>query len=344
MGNDVFIGDDFLLGTSTAQKLYHEYAKDLPIVDYHCHLPPRQIAEDTRFENLAQIWLYGDHYKWRQMRTNGIAERYCTGDAGDWEKFQAWAETVPKTLRNPLYHWTHLELKRPFGISDRLLGPETAKGIWDECNAKLADPSFSARGIMKRMNVALVCTTDDPTDTLEYHKAIAADPDLAVQVLPTFRPDKGMVVENVEAFNSWVDALAAVADTDIVTFSDFIGAVRKRHDYFAAMGCRLSDHGIETVCAEDYTATEIEKVFDEARSGKTPDPAAVVKFKSAMPYEFGLMDHEKGWTQQLHIGALRNNSTRMYRTLGPDTGFDSIGDCEIARPLSRFLDRLDVSD
>jgi glucuronate isomerase len=344
MGNDVFITDEFLLRTSTARRLYHEYAEDMPIVDYHCHLPPRQVAEDTRFENLTRIWLNGDHYKWRQMRTNGVEERYCTGDAGDWEKFLAWATTVPRTVRNPLYHWTHLELGRPFGITDRLLGPDTAESIWSECNAMLADPSFSARGIMKRMNVALVCTTDDPTDTLEHHKAIAEDPDFAIQVLPTFRPDKGMVVENVAAFNSWVDALAAAADVDIGSYGNFIEAIRKRHDYFDAMGCRLSDHGIETAYAEEYTSARIEKIFAKARAGHRPDEGEVVMFKSAMLYECGLMDHEKGWTQQLHLGALRNNNSRMFEALGPDTGFDSIGDFAIARPLSRLLDRLDSTD
>jgi glucuronate isomerase len=251
---------------------------------------------------------------------------------------------VPRTLRNPLYHWTHLELKRPFGISDRLLSPETAESIWNECNEKLADSAFSARGIMRQMNVRLVCTTDDPIDSLEHHRAIQQDKSFNIKVLPTFRPDKGMVVENAEAFNEWVDALGKAADVDIGSFQAFLDAIRKRHDFFHSMGCRISDHGIETAYAEDYTLEEVRAIFDTVRSGGTLTIDKVLKFKSCMLYEFGIMNHEKGWAQQLHLGALRNNSTRLYRRLGPDTGFDSIGDFEIARPLSRLLDRLDMTN
>jgi len=341
MGSDLFITDDFLLQTETARRLYHEYAANLPIIDYHCHLPPAQIAEDHRFENLAEIWLYGDHYKWRVMRANGVAEKYCTGDATDWEKFLKWAETVPKTLRNPLYHWTHMALKRPFGISDRLLGPDTARSIWEECNGKLTQPGFSCRGIMRQMNVVLVCTTDDPCDSLEHHRNMAADASFPIQVLPAWRPDKGMAAESAENFNAWVDKLAEASDTEIGNLPSYLEALRKRHDFFHAMGCRLSDHGIEVPYADDYTDSEIRTIFDKVRAGKTLDDAEIRKFKSAMLYEFGVMDAEKNWTQQFHIGALRNTNTRMFERVGPDTGFDTIGDGEIARPLARMLDRLD---
>jgi len=341
MSDDIFITDDFLLDTPQARRLYHDYAEGMPIIDYHCHLPPQQVAEDTRFENMTRIWLNGDHYKWRAMRACGVDEKYCTGGASDWEKFAKWAEVVPMLLRNPLYHWTHLELKRPFGIADRLLNPQAAKGIWDECNEKLAQPGFSARGIMKRMNVALVCTTDDPTDTLEHHKTVAEDESFNIPVLPTWRPDKGMAVENPEAFNVWVEKLAAVSDTDIGSLDDFLTALSKRHDYFAAMGCRLSDHGLETACAADYTQAEVAAVFDKVRAGNRPDAGETLKFKSAMIYEFAVMDHEKDWTQQFHFGPMRNVNTRMFEALGPDTGFDTIGDFQIGRALARMLDRLD---
>ncbi len=336
-----FIHDDFLLQTNAARTLYREYAADLPIIDYHCHLPPQQVADDHRFENMTQIWLYGDHYKWRSMRSNGIPERFCTGDASDWEKFEKWAETVPKALRNPHYHWTHMELKRPFGIADRLLGPETAKSIWEECNAKLAQPEFSSRGIMQQMKVLLVCTTDDPVDSLEPHKSVAEDKSFTVQMLPAWRPDKAMAVDNPETYNAYLDKLSASADTDIRTFSDLIEALRKRHDFFHSMGCRLSDHGLETPHAEDYTEAEIVRIFAKIRGGQSLDCSEIEQFRSAMLYEFGVLDHEKGWVQQYHIGALRNNNTRMFQKLGPDIGFDSIGDWNIAQPLSKMLDRLD---
>jgi len=341
---DIFIGENFLLQNDAAVRLYHEHARDMPIIDYHCHLPPEQIARDHRFENLTQIWLYGDHYKWRAMRAAGVPERFCTGGASDWEKFQKWAETVPKTLRNPLYHWTHLELRRPFGISDRLLGPETARGIWQQCNAMLAQDDFSCRGIMRQMNVVLVCTTDDPIDNLADHAAIAADSTFDVKVLPAFRPDKAMTVESPEAFNAWVDHLAEAADIDIKDFPSYMDAIRRRHDFFHQRGCRLSDHGIETFYAEDYTEEEITTIFRRIRRGNDLRPEESLKFKSAMLYELALLDHEKGWTQQFHFGALRNNNTRFFQQVGPDTGFDSIGDFETARPLAKFLDRLDRDD
>ncbi|HCV42072.1 MAG TPA: glucuronate isomerase [Bacteroidetes bacterium] len=336
-----YIDDNFLLENEYARTLYHSYAASMPIIDYHCHLSPKDIAENRQFENLTQMWLYGDHYKWRAMRACGVDERFITGDTSDWEKFERWAETVPKTLRNPLYHWTHLEVKKPFGIVDRLLDKSTAKGIWDECKAKLATPDFSTRGILKQMKVEVVCTTDDPIDTLEYHKKIQADGTCGTRVYPTFRPDKAMVVENPATFASYVGLLAQAADHEIRTFAEFLRALRKRHDYFHQVGCRISDHGVETMYADDYTDTEIAKVFDKLMAGKKLDPREVLKFKSAMLYEFAVMDWEKGWVQQFHIGALRNANSRMVRRVGPDTGFDSIGDFEVARPLARFLDRLD---
>jgi glucuronate isomerase len=338
-----FINENFLLQNDRAVELYHGYARDLPIIDYHCHLPPSQVAEDRRFENIAQVWLHGDHYKWRAMRAAGVPERFCTGDAPDREKFQKWAETVPQTLRNPLYHWTHLELNRPLGISDRLLGPDTAEGIWSECNAKLAQPQFSARGIMQQMNVVLVCTTDDPTDTLEHHQAIAADKSCCVQVLPTFRPDRAMAVESPTAFNAWTDRLAQQSRIDINDdFDRFLDALRQRHDFFHSVGCRLSDHGLDTFYGDAYTPAEVAVSFRRIRSGQALSTEQIVKFKSAMLYELAAMNCAKGWVQQFHFGVLRNNNTRMFQAIGADTGFDSMDDSLVARPMGRFFARLDA--
>ncbi len=342
--NKPFIHEDFLLEGKRARKLYHTYAEPLPIIDYHCHISPRDIAEDRRFENLTRIWLEGDHYKWRAMRTCGVDERFITGNATDWEKFQKWSETVPKTVRNPLYHWTHLELKRPFGISNRLLSPATAKGIWDECNAKLATAEFSVRGIQNKMGVEIVCTTDDPTDTLEYHRMLAADKSFAVSVYPAFRPDKAMNVDNPTRFLQYLDLLGKAADTTIRTYADFLSALHNRHAYFHRHGSRLSDHGLEVVYAEDYTEAEVKRVFRKIREKKPLSAGEILKFKSAVLYELALMDHQRGWVQQYHLGALRNNNTRMMRNLGPDTGYDSIGDFELARPLAKFLNRLDTEN
>ena len=334
-----FLDENFLLQTKTAQDLYHNHAAKMPIFDYHCHIPPNEIAEDKQFDNLTQAWLYGDHYKWRAMRTNGVAEKYCTGDASDWEKFEKWAETVPQTLRNPLYHWTHLELKRFFGI-EKLLNPETAKEIWDECNAKLQTPEFTVRNIIRKANVHTICTTDDPVDTLEHHRKIKSS-GFEVAVLPAWRPDKAMAVDNTATFNSYVNKLADAAKTDINSFESFMDAIDNRHRFFHENGCRLSDHGVETAIAEDYTQDEIHSIFTKIRNGNDLSQEEVLKFKSCMLYEFGIMDHSRGWTQQYHIGALRNNSTRLFEKLGADVGLDSIGDFEIARPLSKLLDRMD---
>jgi glucuronate isomerase len=341
MSKRVLITENFLLESDAARELYFRHAKELPIIDYHCHLPSAQVAEDRRFANMAEIWLVGDHYKWRAMRSNGVSERYCTGDAADWEKFEKWAETVPYLVRNPLYHWTHLELDRPFGISDRLLAPGTAKSVWDECNEKLAQPEFSARGIMKQMKVALVCTTDDPVDDLEAHRIVNGDAGFGVKMLPTWRPDKAMAVEDPTAFNAWTEKLELAADTACATWADFLDALRKRQRFFHERGCRLSDHGLETPHAEDYTAGEAALIYTRARSGDAPTPDEALRFRSAMMHEFGLMNHALGWAQQLHLGPIRNNSGRMFRALGPDTGFDSVGDTPMAKALSKYLDRLD---
>ena len=336
-----FIHDGFLLESKQAASLYHEHAADLPIIDYHSHLSPAAVANDERWENMTRLWLQGDHYKWRAMRTNGVAEAYCTGEASDREKFDKWAETMPRLLRNPLYHWTHLELARYFGVTDRLLSPETADGIWEECNDRLQEPGFTCRGLLRRSGVTVLCTTDDPTDTLEHHASIAADPSLDVRVLPAWRPDKAMAVEDPSQFNAWVDRLGAAADAEIGDFEAFMTALRKRHDFFHDAGCRLSDHGLETIFAEPYTDDEVRAAFAAVRAGRTLDEDQVLRFKSSMLHEFAVMDHSRSWVQQYHLGALRNNNTRMFRGIGPDTGFDSIGDWPVARPLSALLDRLD---
>ncbi|WP_246241716.1 glucuronate isomerase [Draconibacterium mangrovi] len=333
---------DFLLQTDVAKELYHNHAAKMPIFDYHCHINPQEIAEDKEYENITQLWLYGDHYKWRGMRTNGVAEKYCTGNASDWEKFEKWAETVPHTLRNPLFHWTHLELKKFFGI-DKVLSPATAKEIWEECNAKLQTPEYSCRGIIKMANVHTICTTDDPVDSLEYHRAIKAD-GFETAVLPAWRPDKAMAVENATTYNAYLSELEEAANININSFSGLMEALDDRHEFFHLNGCRLSDHGVETILAEDYTEAEIEKIFIKVRKGGALTKEEVVKFKSCMLYEFGIMDHSRGWTQQFHIGALRNNNTRLFKKLGADVGFDSIGDFDIARPLSKLLDRLDMEN
>ncbi len=334
-----FMDENFLLQTETAQKLYHEHAAKMPIFDYHCHINPKDIAEDRRFKTITEIWLYGDHYKWRAMRTNGVDERFCTGDASDWEKFEKWAETVPYTLRNPLFHWTHLELKKFFGINE-VLGPGNARKIYDECNEKLSQPEYSCRGIIRMANVNTICTTDDPVDSLEYHRQIK-ESGFEVAVLPAWRPDKAMMVESPAVFNVYIDQLAKVSGVEIKTFADMISALDKRHLFFHENGCRLSDHGLDTAFAEDYTAKEIRAIFAKVRSGSKLSDEEILKFKSCMLYEFGVMDHSRGWTQQLHVGAQRNNNTRLFNKLGPDTGFDSIGDMPVAAPLAKLLDRLD---
>ncbi len=338
-----FNDENFLLQTPTAERLYHDYAEHLPIIDYHCHLIPEYVASDHKFENLSKIWLEGDHYKWRAMRTNGVDERYITGkDTTDWEKFEKWAETVPYTMRNPLYHWTHLELKTAFGV-DRLLNPSTAKEIYEKCSAMLQEPSHSARGLMLHYNVETVCTTDDPVDTLEYHLKVKND-GFKVKMLPTWRPDKAMAVEDPVAYRKYIDLLSSVSGVAINNFADVIAALQVRHDFFESVGCRLSDHGIEEFYADDYTPEEIETIFKKVYGGTELTQAEISKFKTAMMIEFAIMDHDSGWTQQFHYGAIRNNNSRMMTQLGPDTGFDSIGDFTVAKKMSRFLDMLASRD
>ena len=334
-----FMDEGFLLESNAAEELYHGYAKDMPVIDYHCHLSPGEIASDRQFENMTKIWLDGDHYKWRAMRACGIHERYCTGDASDYEKFEKWAGTVPQTLRNPLYHWTHMELKRPFGIR-KLLNPSTAREIYDESTAMLQTRAFSARNIMRSFKVEVVCTTDDPIDSLEHHIKIRDD-GFEIRVLPTWRPDKAMMVDDPLAFNQYVDKLSAAAGQTITSFTEFLDALKSRHDYFHEMGCRLSDHGLEAMESVDFTDNEVSLIFARIRSGKGLPWEHRAVFRSAMLYYLALMDYQRGWVQQFHLGALRNNSSRMLEKLGPDKGFDSIGDFEMGRPLSRFFNRLD---
>jgi glucuronate isomerase len=335
-----FINEDFLLETKTAQRLYHDYAAAMPIIDYHCHLPPDQIAADVNFDNLTRIWLRGDHYKWRAMRANGIDEAFITGNGGDREKFNAWAETVPYTLRNPLYHWTHLELQRYFDIHD-ILSPATSSKIYDECSEKLRSPEYSVRSLLKKMNVEVVCTTDDPIDSLAHHQKIKKD-GYDVRVLPAFRPDKAMQAENQDAMNVYIDDLQGITGSDICDFDTYLDALQRRHDFFAANGCCVSDHGLEQIYAHSYTEPEVNTIFLKIRAEKPLSHDEVVKFKSAMLYYFAVWDNRSDWVQQYHLGALRNNNTRALIQNGPDTGYDSIGDFAQARPLSKFLNRLEA--
>lgn len=337
-----FLDENFLLSNATARRLYHEYAKGMPIIDYHNHLPPDEIAADKNFENITRVWLNGDHYKWRAMRTNGVPEEFITGNKSDWEKFQKWSETVPYTLRNPLYHWTHLELQRYFGIND-ILNADSAKKIYDQTSAALQTENYSVRGLLEMMNVKLICTTDDPVDNLEHHKKIQAD-GWKVKVNPAFRPDKAMNVDDVNTFNNYLTLLEKASDISISTYNDYIAALKKRHDYFVANNCSVSDHGLEEIYAEEYTTTEVAGIFAKIRSGGALTLEENRKFKSAMLVTFAEWDWEKGFVQQFHLGALRNNNSRMLNQLGPDTGWDSIGDFSQARALSKFLNRLDAGN
>ena len=333
---------NFLLDTQVAQDLFHNHAAKMPIIDYHCHLNPEMVASDHKFKSITELWLGGDHYKWRAMRTNGVDEKYCTGkDTTDWEKFEKWAETVPYTFRNPLYHWTHLELKTAFGI-EKQLSPKTAREIFDECNEKLQQPEFTARGFMRHYNVECVCTTDDPVDDLRFHKQYAEtrganDP----MMIPAWRPDKAMNIEKPE-FPAYVHQLEEVSGVTITKFADMLDALQKRHDFFTENGCKLSDHGIEEFYDEEYTMSQIETIFEKAMRGQQLSDFEVRQYKNCFLTEMAIMDAEADWTQQFHYGAIRDNNTAMYNQLGPDTGFDSIGEFNTAKAMSKFLNKLNM--
>ena len=337
-----FINDDFMLTNDYARELYHGSAEKMPIIDYHCHLVPKMIADNHQFRDLTEVWLGGDHYKWRAMRGNGIPEEYITGGRSSYEKFEKWAETVPYTMRNPLYHWTHLELARVFGVYD-LLNPSTARAIYDECTEKLQSEEYRGQELMKKFNVKVVCTTDDPADSLEYHKYINEHP-FGVKVLPAWRPDKAMVIEKHEQYSEYISKLESVSGVRISNYAAHLAALEKRHDFFHEMGSRLSDHGLESFYAEDFELEEIDKIFRNALKGKTPTTEEVLKFRSAILLDFARMDHKKGWTQQFHIGAIRDNNTRMFNALGPDTGYDAIHDVQCAAAGHKFFNRLALED
>ena len=338
-----FPHEDFLLETATARHLYHDVAKDLPIIDYHCHLSPELIADNHRFRSITEIWLEGDHYKWRAMRANGVDERFCTGNATDWEKFEAWARTVPETLCNPLFHWTAMELKRPFGVTKALSGA-TAKEIFDECNTQLRDGELTTQSILRQFRVAVACTTDDPADTLASHSKLGARADPDTQVYPTWRPDKALAVADVPAWNAWIDKLQNTANATISSWSGLLAALESRHTAFHELGCRASDHGLDRMDAEPFTDETASACFDKLRAGKSVDANEAAMFRSALLHRMALLDHARGWAQQFHLGALRSTNTRMRGLLGPDTGFDSIGDFDQARPLAKFLDQLESTD
>lgn len=341
-----FLDENFLLQTETARKLYHQHAEKLPIIDYHCHLSPEMVAEDHKFRSLTEIWLGGDHYKWRAMRTNGVNERYCTGkDTTDYEKFEKWAETLPYCFRNPLYHWSHLELKTAFGIN-KILNSDTAREIYDECTDKLLhDPDYTACGLMRHYNVEIVCTTDDPVDDLHFHQKYASERNANdPRMIPAWRPDKAMAVENSQSFKAYIEKLSEVSGITISKFQDVVDALRKRHNFFTQNGCRLSDHGIEEFYAEDYTEKEINQIFNKVYCGKELTQEEVLKYKSCMLIIFAEIDHEVGWTQQFHYGAIRDNNTKMFHSIGPDTGFDSIGQFNTAKAMSKFFNKLAKED
>jgi len=337
-----FLDENFLLETDTAAELYHQHAAKMPIIDYHCHLNPQLIAEDHQFKDLTELWLSGDHYKWRAMRTNGIDERYITGNATNEEKFTAWAATVPYTMRNPLYTWTQLELKRAFGV-DTLLTPDSAQEIYHHCNQMLATPERSTRGLIRHFNVHTLCTTDDPIDDLHHHRTIS-ESTFETRVLPTWRPDKAMAIENTQAYNDYIDQLALASDQPIGNFQELIDALQKRHDYFHTMGCRLSDHGLSTFYDTPYTIREIDAIFSKIRTGHRADKQEIAQFQACMLMVFAEMDYDKRWTQQYHYGALRNNNTAMMNRIGPDTGFDSIGEYSVAEAMSHFFDQLNSNE
>ncbi|MCR9063382.1 MAG: glucuronate isomerase [Cytophagales bacterium] len=337
-----FLDSNFLLQTKTAEKLYHDYAKEMPIIDYHNHLPPDQILNDIKFDNLTHAWLAGDHYKWRAMRTNGVNEKYCTGSASDYEKFEKWAETVPYTMRNPLYHWTHLELQRYFGINT-ILNSSSAKAIYEEASAKLQTNEYSVQGLLKMANAQIVCTTDDPLDSLEHHIAYHKTGGDGVQMYPAFRPDKFILIDN-DGFAGYVQKLGEIVGFEIKDYDGIKQALRQRADFFKAQGCRICDHGLEQIYAADFTEENADKILKKVLSGGSLTAAEALEYKSAILHALGVMYSELGWVQQFHVGALRNNNKRALRELGPDTGWDSIGDWNQAEAMSKYLGRLDEYD
>jgi glucuronate isomerase len=333
-----FINNNFVLGNKTAERLYHQYSANQPIIDFHCHLSPQMIAEDKQFNDLSEIWLEGDHYKWRAMRTNGIAEKFCTGKASGKEKFSKWAETVPATIGNPLYHWTHLELARYFNIFD-LLSPSTADKIYSQATEMIRTKDFSTRSLIRKMNVETICTTDDPTDSLEFHKQLKKS--FEIPVFPTFRPDNAIKTEDTQKFKSYITKLEEVTGLSIKTFSSLIEAIDNRHAFFNENGCRLSDHGLDRFCFCTFTAIEADIIFNKLLKGDSISVDETEKYKTAVMLEVCRMNHRRGWVQQFHVGAMRNNNSRMFREMGPDTGWDSIGVPQDAFKMSRFLSALD---
>ncbi|MFC0557555.1 glucuronate isomerase [Halalkalibacter alkalisediminis] len=334
-----FLDNDFLLNTDTAQKLYNDIAKDLPIHDFHCHLDPQEILENKSFKNMTQVWLAGDHYKWRAMRLNGVSEKFITGDSSDWGKFEAWADTVPNLIGNPLYHWTHMELKTFFHV-DKLLSPETAREIWEECNEKLQQPEFKPRKFVERSNVQFIGTTDDPTSMLEYHKLLKEDESFKVTIAPTFRPDGALFLEKT-TFHDWLEKLEKSSGQSVQTIDDLLNAMQQRVNYFDKIGCRASDHGLSQMVFTDVAKEEAGRIFIKRYSNEKLTNEEIVNYQSFLLFELGKMYAEKKWVMQLHIGATRNNNTKMFNRLGADAGFDSIGDSSMAEGLSRFLDALD---
>lgn len=336
--NKFFINADFLLSTKTARKLYHEYAAEMPIIDYHNHLIPQMICDDHQFDNITQAWLYGDHYKWRAMRTFGIDESYITGNKSDKEKFDAWGRTVPYTMRNPLYHWTHLELKRYFGV-DELLNPNSSDRIYDACKTIICKKTHSVNGLLKMMNVEVVCTTDDPTDNLEFH-IINSKKSNTLKMFPSFRPDKFILIEK-ETFLPWIEKLGEICNTEVSDFKTLLALLKNRAMFFDSLGCRASDQGLEYLSYEEYSQDEIENIFNKRLNFINLTKQETEKFKTAIMYELSLIYYELGWVQQFHLGALRNNNIRAMKTMGPDTGWDSIGDWLQANTLAAFLGKLD---
>ncbi|MBN2837657.1 MAG: glucuronate isomerase, partial [Fusobacteriaceae bacterium] len=337
-----FMCENFLLENKVAEKLYHDYAKNMPIYDYHCHLNPKEISENKKYRNITELWLGGDHYKWRAMRSNGVDEKYITGNAEDKEKFLKWAETMENCIGNPLYHWTHLELKRYFGIND-LLNKENAEGIWNKCNELLLKDEFNARALIEKSNVQVICTTDDPVDSLEYHLSLKEDKNFKVKVLPTFRPDKAFNIEK-ETFLPWIESLSKVENKKIVTFKDLLNSLENRINFFHEIGCRVSDHALDPPVFAESNEEELEKIYQKKLNGEALEQLEVEKFKTAIMLFVAKKYAKLQWAMQLHMGTRRNNNTRMHKVLGPDTGFDTIADYTYIESLAQFLDKLDSTD